>query len=252
MQCDQRTQIYKNISNREVTVVGKSKNGENGRCQYVGAGLHYVYNANPGQLQIFRKKNDRILIKVDIVLKPHQTAEQYLRILDKTLQVQAAIASDNKTIDITDVFHVKRIKGYLLQAIEDAAMTLFLKLEQFTTFEEYFCALYDFDALNIRRSVDWSDDLAYYKIALKTLKGNIVEHSAEGLHTCLMQLSRHIVSDLIMRETRNNFEQSAHRLLRASTKLSILSYILNDDFDPASRIGEKNKNFFSDDENKMA
>ena len=196
----------------------------------MGVGLAYEYDQSAKCLRLLDRHSQSCILEAQVALYASNTIKSFVELVEKTTQIQALLASGHSTYNITDIFSHERLAPYLETTLNFATMALFLELKEFNIFGEQFCEHYDLKAFTITPLTPASYSVDMYRITVETHHGNVVDYQAGTIHTCLNFISRQIISDLLLKETKNNFQHEAHVLLSASSTLSTLSLIMNHEF----------------------
>ena len=173
---------------------------------------------------------------VAIVLDDDLDLRDFIHLIEKTTQIQSLMFSNNATCDITEIMTHRRMKSYLEHVVELARAALYLKNGHYGAFAETLCTDFELRALTIQNLNKGYSANDFFKITLKTRRGNEVMCEGFYLRNCLSILSQKIISDLLIVETSNNFQADAHRLLKLSSDLSMLSLVLDEQFVPRRKI----------------
>ncbi len=201
-----------------------------------GIGFCYEYDGTANRLTIIHARRYRPLINIDVNQSDTGFAAAFVEMFEKTIQTQALMLSNRRTIDVTEIFSEKRLKPYLGGTLQAVVMALHLQQERFQSFNQIFCKAYGLGSLQIAKSQRISTIPPYYEAQILTEKLNKVEAKDNLLHDCLASLARSIISDLIIQETQHNFQSKAYELLSASSNLSTLSMVLDQQFMPRRKM----------------
>lgn len=203
-----------------------------------GIGLSYEYDSHTQKLSIIHARRYKPILDIDMSLQAAEKPMDFIKFLDKATQIHALMLSNNRTIDVTEILGIRKLSSYIENTLVTATMALLLSLQEYANFEEIFCDRYNFRALKISCTKSWSPDNRLFNVELETFKGNKIAGQAFYLYSALFSLSKTTVSDLMIMEMNNNLHanEQMHALLTASSKLSTLSLILNEGFEPRRRI----------------
>jgi hypothetical protein len=204
-----------------------------------GTGFKYEYRSSLDKLDVLHDKTGSALIQIDLDKQLSSDPESFIKMLDKSCQVRALTLSNNTSIDLSETFEERRLMPMLAETARLARLSFDLMHENFEQFDRYFCQDTPFKNMKINRIRRFDAGYASYSAQLETKQNNKITVESETLHGVMSKLSQKIIQDLITREFVLRFDASANLLLSASSKISILSMILNDKFTPERKL----KNF---------
>lgn len=205
----------------------------------LGTGFKYEYHSGPQKLNVLHVGTGRTLIDIDLANGPHVNPESFIRTLDKSYQIRALTLSNNTSIDLSQTFEERRLMPVLTETAQLARLSFDLMHENFEQFDRYFCQDTPFKNMKINRLRRFDAGLASYSAQLETKHNNKLTVESQSLHGIMSKMSQKIIQELITKEFVLRFDASANMLLSASSKISILSMILNDKFMPERKL----KNF---------
>lgn len=111
-----------------------------------------------------------------------------------------------------------------------------LMQNNFDRFESYFCTDTSLKQMKIKKIGKSGASKSFYTARLETRHNSNVTVESPTLHNAMSILSQKIVQDLITREFVSRFDELAFSLLGTSSKVTILSMILNEKFYPEYKI----------------
>lgn len=199
-----------------------------------GIGFNYKYNANAYVLDILDRRSLKPLLFIDFDRQQARSALTYVSMLEKALQIQALMLSNNMTLDLSFSFDEARLAALLESAALQARYAFDLSRGQFYRFSFDFIRNNGLKALSIKKYRGSSETGApFYSGQLTTDKNKSVRASGHSLPTMIKALSDKIVSDLVTLEFGYRSEDSAHNLLLVASKLGVMSRILDQNFAPS-------------------
>lgn len=201
-----------------------------------GIGLCYEYDYAYRQISIIHRQHYRPIKEITVSINEHDDLVRLIDLIEKTTQIQALMLSNNATCDISEVIGKNRMGSYLEHVIELARATLRLDQGRYEDFATDLCATFDLNTLIIENLNKGYSSNDFFKIRLQTKRKNEIKYEGFNLPHCLSALSQKIISDLLVLETSNNFQAEAHRLLKLSSDLSMLSLVLDEQFIPRRKV----------------
>lgn len=206
-----------------------------------GTGFRYNYNNKKRALTVFHRNSERLLaqFKLDRLLSKHPLA--YVELLEKACQINALMVSNNATVNLADTMELRYISP-IIHSVGDLSRHAFdLQSLSLKRFGEMFSEEFDLKSVKIKLFEPKDDTPAFFIARMQTHHENGFCVRSCSLPGLMAAMSDRTVRDLITMEFGHRFEGSAHNLLNASSKLSSLSLILDDDFVPKQKISYKNE-----------
>lgn len=210
----------------------------NSRGSFVawGIGFHYRYDPDTKILDIIDARRQKPLLFLDFDGKTSKDPLTFTRNLDKANQINALIFSNNTTNDLSETLEDRRLVPILENSVFLAHYCFDLNHGKFQRFAKHFCGDFALKNIQIDRVENINPEASYFLAELRTLNNNAITSRATSLHSVIRKLSEKAVQDLMTAEYGNVLSGSAHNLLTASSKLSIISRILDENFSPHRRI----------------
>lgn len=203
-----------------------------------GIGLGYDYDAKNKKLDIAHAGSVTPLLAVDFDDPMSKRPDIFVRILEKTTQIKALVYSNNTTINLAETLDRQRLPPILQSAGMLARYGFDLEEENFLRFAELFARDFSLKSIGLHKvaSATSNGPEIHYDAQLETRLSNEVKVRATTLPALLLALSDQIIRDVITLEFGYGQQNTAHLLLSMTSKLSELSFILNDRFVPSRKI----------------
>lgn len=218
----------------------------NGSFKAWGIGFLYIYDAKEKKLHILHAQSERPFIAIDFDDALSKRPDLYVRILEKTSQIKALVYSNNTTINLSETMDDKRLSAILMSAATLARYGYDLMEDNFSRFAETFGHDFSLRKIELHCIAQKNDSSLPFAARLETRRSNEVKVQAATLPALLLALSDQIIRDIITLEFGYGEQSTAHLLLSMTSKLSELSFILNDRFSPEKKIAaapEKSEKF---------
>ena len=201
-----------------------------------GTGFRYNYEAHNNIIDVAPLDENKAVahLKCDHHIARNPLA--YVKALNKTNQIKALMFSNNETIDLSQTMELERI-GSLIKATANITRFAFdLDTHNFARFSSLFTKDFNLKRLKVKqfKSQEKGHDLFLGRI--QTIHGNSVCARACTLVGLTARLSDRTLKDLMTMEFGHNFNNSAHTLLDASSKLGTISRILDENFIPQHKL----------------
>ena len=201
-----------------------------------GVGFHYNYNNKNKELSVTDIDTERLLTQwhLDDFLsrKPHS----YVSLLEKATQIKALMVSNNRTVDLSKVMETHRMKHILKSVASLSHHAYDLKNLYLGRFGQRFAQENDLQSVKLKKFVSNNQENEFFIARVQTHNGNGICVRACTLTGMMAAMSDRTLRDLMTMEFGLKFENSAQRLLNASSKLSSLSFVLDQNFVPKSRV----------------
>lgn len=197
-----------------------------------GVGLKYNYNAANGTLRISDEKRKTAFLDITLNRFLLQNPLAYVRAVEKATQINALMFSNNKNIDLSDIFEETRLIPLLEACALLAKHSLDLIHGRFDHFEYSFSEIFEIKYLRLEKHVRAGAGASLYAGELKTMNNNTIQASSLCLHKVIGNLSEQILRDLVSKELSHRTEKAVHNLLSAASNLAIIGKVLDENFDP--------------------
>ncbi|NCT40702.1 MAG: hypothetical protein GW778_03455 [Alphaproteobacteria bacterium] len=211
-----------------------------GSFEMWGNGFRYDYDNNKSALSVFHHESERLLaqFKFDsLLLKEPRT---YVGFLDKASQINALMVSNNSTVNLAETMPLRHVAP-IFQSIGVISRHAFdLHILDLPRFSERFAQEYGLKSINIKPFKSRDCENAFFIARLQTLHDNCISVRACTLGGIMGALSESTLRDLMTMEFGHRYNGSAQNLLNASSKLSSLSYILDESFVPEMKVFSSN------------
>jgi hypothetical protein len=199
-----------------------------------GTGFLYEYESRLKSLNISRAGGLQSLLQLDFDGPLSTDPFRYVRLFEKTSQINALKFSNNATINIAETLDDTRLPA-ILQRISRVSLYAFdLETEKFDDFERNFVTDQELRRIEIKK-VEGHAGMPFYLANAETLRRNHVSVRSSTLHGAASYLSDKIIQDVIAKEFGYTVDSKMHKLLATATALSTLSFALNDRFEPAKK-----------------
>ena len=201
-----------------------------------GTGFRFKYEAPSRLLSITPLDRKRAIAKLRFDDKLAKEPLAYVESLDKTNQIQALMYSNNTTIDLSDTLDRDRIGGLIKSTAHISRFAFDLNTKNFERFAAFFCKDFELESFKIKKFISKRQETEFYIGKLQTRYNNFVRVRACTLTGLTAALSDKTLTDLITMEFGHSYNNSAHTLLNASSKLSTISRILDENFIPERKL----------------
>lgn len=201
-----------------------------------GVGFHYEYDANQHILEITTARDGKPLTYTGFDTESCANPFRFVLLLEKATQIQALMLSNNATIDLSENFEDERLVAIFISCMNLAQFAYDLSQYDFKRFEKCFCADTPIKLLNIEKIESSESVDQFFSAKLSTDTSQELSKRAKSLHHLMIGLSDSIISDLITAEYGFKFKNTADTLLSVSSKLSLISLILNEAFIPVRKL----------------
>lgn len=211
-----------------------------------GSGFRYDYNNEQKALNVLHQDTERLLARFNFDRFLSKSPLAYTELLNKTAQINALMVSNNQTINLSETMPLPHLSS-VLSSIGGLSRHAFdLKQMHIRRFCLRFAMEFDLHSVKIKFFQPNDIENAFFIARLQTQHGNGISVRACSMTGIMAAMSDKTLRDLITMEFGHRFERSAQSLLNVSSKLSSLSWILDEEFDPSKRIlaSSKEKNDF--------
>ncbi|MGH1399037.1 MAG: hypothetical protein ACRBCT_07475 [Alphaproteobacteria bacterium] len=203
-------------------------------------GLRYEYDTPNRAMSVTLRDQNCVMARFDFDSILSKDPLSYIRSFDKTCQIKALMYSNNRSIDLSDVMEAARLKAMLRNAARTSRYAYDLGQDNLKRFCKGFARDFDFKAINIKHFTSGDGRQTFFVARLHTRHDNSVCVRACSLSGIMAALSQRTLHDLITMEFGHRFGASADNLLIAASKLSAISYILDENFIPKREISPQN------------
>ena len=202
-----------------------------------GTGFRFEYEAPDKLLGITPLDRKSAIAKLRFDQRLAESPLAYVESLNKTNQIKALMYSNNATANLAETLDRKRIGSLIKSTARISRFAFDLRTKNFDRFSWVFCKDFDLESLAIKQVMSKRKHKAFFMARLQTRYNNCVCVRGRTLSALVARLSDKTLSDLITMEFGHSYNNSAHRLLNASSKLSTISRILDENFIPEHKLG---------------
>jgi hypothetical protein len=201
-----------------------------------GVGFHYKYDAPSNSLSVFKPENAWGMLDISLPRKIEENPMLFVQHLEKVSQIKSLILSNNETVRLCETIVPDKLSA-IAKSVSRLALSSFdarpEKLARFAKAmqRQYLLQSVEMNYINARDVKN-----AFFTASITTKKGNRTDASAASISLLLRELSEKIVRDLMTREFGSAHQGSADRLLVLSSRLSIISRILDENYTPEKSI----------------
>ncbi|MFK7840600.1 MAG: hypothetical protein AB8B83_09770 [Bdellovibrionales bacterium] len=201
-----------------------------------GTGFNYQYNNKNNTLTVHHNNTERLLAQFKLNQFLSEEPMTYVGFLEKACQINALMVSNNRTTNLTEIIDTRHV-GSLITSIGNLSRHAYdLHNQHLKIFCDRFAEECCLKSVNIKPFMADDKDNAFFIARVQTHHDNSVRVRACSIEGILAALSHSTIRDLITLEFAHRYEGSAQNLLNASAKLSSLSFILDQNFDPEMRV----------------
>lgn len=206
--------------------------GSCGSFKANGAGFYYTYHAENNGLAIFRNISGCKTLNITLPQKIKDNPQLFVSHLEKATQIRALMLSNNATIKLCETIVPEKLAAIAKSVSRLALNSYDLSNNNVDRFANILRRGFGLKELDISYIDHAASGEPYYKAKIITKKDNCLVVRDNSLPVTLKKLSDGIVSDMIMREFTSHTDQNSQNLLRLSTRISVISKILNESFIP--------------------
>lgn len=197
-----------------------------------GAGFYYSYDADENGLSVFRNISGCKTLNITLPKKIKNDPLLFVHQLEKATQIKALTLSNYTTIKLCETIVPEKLAA-IAKSVSRLALNSFdLSNNDVGRFSNVLRRGFGLKEMDISYIDHSASGDPYYKAKIVTKKDNCIVVRDSSLPVTLKKLSDGIVSDMIMREFTSHTDQNSQKLLRLSTRISIISKILNESFIP--------------------
>lgn len=213
-----------------------------GSFDVLGTGFSYNYNNNKNALTVFHKDTERLLTTLEFDRALSREPLSYVTLLEKASQINALMMSNNQTIDLSQTMELQHMHPLLNSVAEISRHAFDLHNLHLGRFCRAFTNKYDLKCIKIKKFVSGNQENTFFIARMHTKNDNGITVRGCTMTGIMAAMSDRTLRDLITMEFGHRFENSAQNLLNASSKFSSLSYILDENFIPESKLSGTNTN----------
>lgn len=203
-----------------------------GSLEAYGAAFNYSYIAQSNALNIYRNENGCKTLKITLPSKIAEDPLLFINQLEKATQIKALMLSNNHTIRLCQTIVPDKLAA-IAKSVSKLALNSFdLSIGNTEKFSKLIRRSYNLKEFEIQRIEHDSSIQPYYKAKIVSCKDHCVILREDNLHQALKELSERILSDLIALEFSSKTNVCSEQLLRLSTRLNVMSKIVNEKFFP--------------------
>ena len=211
-----------------------------------GSEFRYDYNKNKSALDILHQDTEGLLARLKLDQDVSSNALSYVQLVEKASQINALMFSNNATVKLMDTMRLERLQPIIKNIVKLSRHAYDLQTLNLDRFCHFFADEFDLQSVKIKKFTSRNENNSAFFIArMLTHHDNGISVRACTMTGIMAAMSDRTLRDLITMEFGHRFKGSAHNLLNASSKLSSLSYILDENFVPESKIsgvcGNKNQ-----------
>jgi len=201
-----------------------------------GTGFRFDYEASKRLLNIAPTDKKRALAQLKFDKHLAKNPLGYVESLDKTQKINALMYSNNATINLADTLDHDRISGLMKTTALISRLAFDLNSNKFERFSRVFCEQFDLKSLKIKKFASKNSGSELFLGRIQTQHNNSVCVRSRTLSGLAAGLSDRTLRDLITMEFGHSYNNSAHNLLNASSKLSTISHVIDDNFIPEHKL----------------
>lgn len=207
-----------------------------GSFVFWGTGFRYQYEAEKALLRITAQDEDRAVAQIKLDGQLAKDPLAYVRSFNKTNEIKALMYSNNATINLAETMDTARIGGLIESTARISRCAFDLNTLNFERFSRVICRDFDLKSLKVKQFNSREGDRDLFLARIQTKYNNSVCVRACTLAGLTAALSDRTLRDLITMEFGHSYNNSAHGLLKVSSKLSTISCILDENFIPERKL----------------
>jgi hypothetical protein len=204
-----------------------------------GSGFHYSYDGSRNTLSIASLERQKIFARLTFDYKLTKNPQTFVSALDKTNQIKALMYSNNQTLNLTETLDSEKVTSLLDITAQISRYTCDLLHQDYEIFSERFCRDFGLKSFEITKAIAPKNSHSLYSGQIKTQHNNAIAVQGPSLPALIHALSDRTVCDLITLEFGHTYGNSAQNLLNASSKLSIISRVLDKGYTPTQRTNQE-------------
>jgi len=204
----------------------------NGSFTASGTGFLYNYTNKNKTLDIRAHRSDKLLYQLKFDRALTERADVFVDVFEKTSQINALMLSNNKTANLANTISGQRLAPIIKSTSVLSRYAFDLQIYDFNRFSKAFEAQYNFKNVKVKQFHPGQDTSEFFIARIKTMHNNVISVRGCCLSTLTGALSQKTSHDLISMEYGIHHDECVQRMLKASSKLSLLSLILDDNFWP--------------------
>lgn len=234
--CIYYSTIKNNILRTGMNNVLEYRETSHGSFKAWGTGFRYDYNSGKRSLNVIHHDSERLLARLNFDSLLSKSPRPYVKLIEKTSQINALMFSNNQTINLAGTMNEKHLTAIIQNVSVLSRHAFDLQSFALKRFCQSFAHEHNLKSVKIKQFMPRDLDSGFFIARLQTHHDNNISVRACTLAGLMTSLSDRTLNDLMTMEFGHRFEGSAHNLLNASSKLSSLSYILDEDFMPKSKV----------------
>lgn len=196
-----------------------------------GVGLQYIYNAHTNELAIAYGRSKSLLLTLNLSDDLDLPPQIFASYLERSSQIKSLIMSNHQSINIAGQVDPKRLAPIVQSMTRLAKYACYFDLNLEHKFCESFASDYDFTKLLLHKLCCPRSRTHYYRARFISKNGHEALVRAPALIDALRALSENIMSNILPLELSTNYKD-LENLMAVSTRLSLLSKIMNESFSP--------------------
>lgn len=197
-----------------------------------GTGFYYHFDKTDHTLQIYCEISEQLIYEAMCSKFVSLNPQAFIEKLEKLAQIKALVLSNNQTINLNDILACDRLHGILENNTSIANKSNYLQNHHFKKFTCFLKEKHGLEEFQIKSLCCAKSGTSYFRALLKTFKGNEITVRDITLSGLTRKISEAITYDLIAREFSFSIGGPADNLLILSTKLKLLSRLLDPYFYP--------------------
>lgn len=206
--------------------------GSLGSFEANGVSFRYAYDAETNQLTIIRRDCNCDTFRIQLPEKIKTNPRLFVHQLEKATQIKALMLSNNQTVKLCETIVPEKLTT-IAKSVSRLALNSFdIGNNRISKFSDILRRGFGLKTLEISYIDHESSGQPYYKAKIISQRNNCIVVREDTIAEALKKLSEHIATDLIMRELSVHSDQSSQKLLKLSTRLSVIAKVLNNNFIP--------------------
>lgn len=202
-----------------------------GQIEAWGAAFNYRYAADKNTLCVFRNESGCKTLNITLPAKIKNNPQLFIKQLEKATQIKALMLSNHTTLKLCQTIVPDKLSA-IAKSVSKLALNSFdLSTDRINNFSKLIRRSYGLKEFEIAE-IDNQASGSYFKAKIISCRGNFVIVREDTMPETLKKLSEGILSDLIALEFSSRNNVCSEQLLRLSTRLSVMSKIVNDAFIP--------------------
>lgn len=203
-----------------------------GSLDAYGAAFNYNYVAQTNALNIYRNENGCKTLNITLPAKIAENPLLFITHLEKATQIKALMLSNHATIRLCQTIVPDKLSAIAKSVSKLALNSYDLSMGNTDKFSKLIRRSYNLKHFDITKIEHESSPHPYYRAKIVSCRDNCVVVREDNLPDTLKNLSEKILSDLIALEFSSRTNICSEQLLRLSTRLNVMSKIVNENFSP--------------------